>query len=226
MVAVGRRILPKPEISEEAADCLRLLAGRAHRVYSGVAVVTPKGALRSRLVETRVRFKRLSREDIEAYLACGEWRGKAGGYAIQGFAGTFVVKLVGSYTNVVGLPLTETVRAARRRGLSGALQLDQPGMSAADRHARRRRLARSAASRRWRSIVRSAPRAAPMSTCTAGSAAATRFRQRRKRMRTATPRPWRPIRRGAAEARQGGSSWGRRLFSALRHMDRGGMEQL
>ncbi|QJP14705.1 Maf-like protein [Starkeya sp. ORNL1] len=109
VVAVGRRILPKPEIAEEAADCLRLLSGRAHRVYSGVAVVTAKGALRSRLVETRVRFKRLSREDIEAYLASGEWRGKAGGYAIQGFAGTFVVKLVGSYTNVVGLPLAETV---------------------------------------------------------------------------------------------------------------------
>ncbi|MDF2995818.1 MAG: maf protein [Xanthobacteraceae bacterium] len=109
VVAVGRRILPKPEITEEAADCLRLLSGRAHRVYSGVALVTPKGALRSRLVETRVRFKRLSREDIDAYLASGEWRGKAGGYAVQGFAATFVVKLVGSYTNVVGLPLTETV---------------------------------------------------------------------------------------------------------------------
>lgn len=109
VVAVGRRILPKPEVTEEAADCLRLLSGRTHRVYTGVALVTPKGALRTRLVESRLRFKRLSREDIEAYLASYEWRGKAGGYAIQGFAGTFVVKLVGSYTNVVGLPLYETM---------------------------------------------------------------------------------------------------------------------
>ena len=72
-------------------------------------MVTPAGKLRQRLVETRVRFKRLSREELESYLASGEWRGKAGGYAIQGLAGTFVVKLVGSYTNVVGLPLYETV---------------------------------------------------------------------------------------------------------------------
>jgi septum formation protein len=109
VVGVGRRILPKPETSEEAADCLRLLSGRAHRVYTGVALMTPKGAVRTRLVETRVRFKRLSREEMEAYLASREWLGKAGGYAIQGLAATFVLKLVGSYTNVVGLPLTETV---------------------------------------------------------------------------------------------------------------------
>ncbi len=109
VVAVGRRILPKTELVDEAAACLRLLSGRAHRVYTGVALVTPKGALRERLVETRVRFKRLSREELETYLGSGEWRGKAGGYAIQGLAGAFVVKLVGSYTNVVGLPLYETV---------------------------------------------------------------------------------------------------------------------
>ena len=109
VVAVGRRILPKCELVEEAADCLRLLSGRQHRVYTGVSLLTPKGAERRRLVETRVRFKRLSGADLEAYLASGEWRGKAGGYAIQGLAGTFVVKLVGSYTSVVGLPLYETV---------------------------------------------------------------------------------------------------------------------
>ena len=107
-VAVGRRILPKAELLDEAAQCLRLLSGRNHRVYSGVCVVTPKEAFRQRLVETRVRFKRLSKEDLEAYLASGEWRNKAGGYAIQGLAGSFVVKIVGSYTNVVGLPLYET----------------------------------------------------------------------------------------------------------------------
>ena len=109
VVAVGRRILPKAELLDEAMQCLRLLSGRNHRVYSGVCLVTPKENFRQRLVETRVRFKRLSDDDIEAYLASGEWRGKAGGYAVQCIAGSFVVKLVGSYTNVVGLPLYETV---------------------------------------------------------------------------------------------------------------------
>ena len=109
VVAVGRRILPKADLVDEASNCLRLLSGRSHRVYTGVCLITPAGKLRQRLVETRVRFKRLSREELESYLASGEWRGKAGGYAVQGFAGTFVVKLVGSYTNVVGLPLYETV---------------------------------------------------------------------------------------------------------------------
>ncbi|MEX1082867.1 MAG: Maf-like protein, partial [Xanthobacteraceae bacterium] len=109
VVAVGRRILPKAELLDEAAQCLRLLSGRNHRVYSGVCLVTPKEAFRQRLVETRVRFKRLSDEDVEAYLASGEWRGKAGGYAAQGIAGAFIAKIVGSYTNIVGLPLYETV---------------------------------------------------------------------------------------------------------------------
>ena len=109
MVAVGRRILPKAELVDEAAQCLRLLSGRNHRVYTAVCLVTPKGAFRQRLIETRVRFKRLSSEDIEAYLASGEWRGKDGGYAAQGLAGSFIVKLVGSYTSVVGLPLYETL---------------------------------------------------------------------------------------------------------------------
>ncbi|MBS7539177.1 Maf-like protein [Ancylobacter lacus] len=108
VVSVGRRILPKPELSDEAEDCLRLLSGRAHRVHTGIALVTPKGAVRTRIVESRVRFKRLGREEIGAYLDSGEWRGKAGGYAIQGIAGLFAVKLVGSYSNVVGLPLAET----------------------------------------------------------------------------------------------------------------------
>ena len=108
VVAVGRRILPKAELLDEAAQCLRLLSGRNHRVHTAICLVTPKETFRQRLVETRVRFKRLSDEDIEAYLASGEWRGKAGGYAAQGLAGSFVVKIVGSYTNVVGLPLYET----------------------------------------------------------------------------------------------------------------------
>ncbi len=108
VVAVGRRILPKAELLDEAAQCLRLLSGRNHRVHTGICLVTPKETFRQRLVETRVRFKRLSDEDIEAYLASGEWRGKAGGYAAQGIAGAFMVKIVGSYTNIVGLPLYET----------------------------------------------------------------------------------------------------------------------
>ncbi len=109
VVGLGRRILPKAEVLDEASTCLRLLSGRNHRVYTGLTLVTPNGSMRHRLVETRVRFKRLSRDEMEAYLASGEWRGKAGGYAIQGIAGSFVVKLVGSYTNVVGLPLYEAV---------------------------------------------------------------------------------------------------------------------
>jgi septum formation protein len=107
VVCVGRRILPKCEIHDEAEDCLSLLSGRAHRVYTGLTMITPLGGQRSRLVETRIRFKRLSRAELNAYLASGEWRGKAGGYAIQGLAGAFVLRLVGSYTSVVGLPLAE-----------------------------------------------------------------------------------------------------------------------
>ncbi len=109
VVALGRRILPKAEMLDQASTCLRLLSGRSHRVYTGLALVTPKGEIRQRLVESRLRFKRLSNDEMEAYLASGEWRGKAGGYAIQGLASAFVVKLTGSYTNVVGLPLYETV---------------------------------------------------------------------------------------------------------------------
>jgi septum formation protein len=109
VVAVGSRILPKTELVDEAAACLRLMSGRAHRVFTGICLITPKCALRERVVESRVRFKRLSAEDLEAYLASGEWRGKAGGYAIQGIAGAFVVKIIGSYPNVVGLPLYEVM---------------------------------------------------------------------------------------------------------------------
>ncbi|MBO0905297.1 Maf-like protein [Jiella sp. MQZ13P-4] len=109
VVSVGRQIMPKAENEEDALANLRTLSGRTHRVYTGVCVIGPNGALRQRLIESRVRFKRLSRLDIQSYLASDEWRGKAGGYAIQGLAGAFVVRLVGSYTNVVGLPLAETL---------------------------------------------------------------------------------------------------------------------
>jgi septum formation protein len=116
VVAVGRRVLGKAELEHEAADALRLLRGRAHRVHTAVCLVTPDGRFRERVVETRVRFRNLSNEEIGAYLASGEWKGKAGGYAIQGIAGTFVVKLIGSYTNIVGLPLTEVVNLLASEG--------------------------------------------------------------------------------------------------------------
>jgi septum formation protein len=108
VVARGRRILPKAETEAAARWCLELLSGAAHRVHTAVTLVAPGARPRSRLVSARVTFKRLSAEDINAYLASGEWRGKAGGYAIQGLAGRFVRDLRGSYSAVVGLPLYET----------------------------------------------------------------------------------------------------------------------
>ena len=109
IVTVGRRILPKAESAEQARACLVLLSGRAHKVLTAVAALAPDGRLAARLSETRIHFKRLTPTETSAYLAGGEWRGKAGGYAIQGIAGAFVVKLAGSYTGVVGLPLQETM---------------------------------------------------------------------------------------------------------------------
>jgi len=109
IVALGRRILMKAQFMEEAVTSLQLLSGRTHRVLTGMALLTPDDRLRVKIVDTRVRFKHLSRAEIEAYIASREWRDKAGGYAIQGLAGCFVQKIIGSYTNVVGLPLTEVV---------------------------------------------------------------------------------------------------------------------
>lgn len=108
VVAVGRRILMKPSNIEEAANCLQLLSGRAHRVLTSVCLITPDDHVRHKIVDTRVRFKHLTREEIEAYIASREWRGKAGGYAIQGKAEMFVRFLSGSHSNVVGLPIFET----------------------------------------------------------------------------------------------------------------------
>ena len=108
IVAVGRRILPKAETAEEARACLALLSGRAHKVLTAVAAIAPDGRAAARLSETRVHFKRLTPAETDGYIAGGEWRGKAGGYAIQGAAGGFVMALEGSYTGVVGLPLYET----------------------------------------------------------------------------------------------------------------------
>ncbi|MDO1580959.1 Maf-like protein [Rhizobium oryzicola] len=120
VVSVGRRILSKTEYTDEASSALHLLSGRGHKVYTGVCLVTPGGQFRQKVVETKVRFKRLSRREIDAYLASDQWRGKAGAYAIQGIAGSFVQKLVGSYTNVVGLPLYETALLLNGEGFDVA----------------------------------------------------------------------------------------------------------
>jgi septum formation protein len=109
VVGVGRRILPKTEDEATARRCLQLLSGRAHRVFGGVAIFSPDGKVSERLVVTRVKFKRLSEQEMQDYLNCGEWQGKAGGYAIQGHAASFVAGINGSYSNVVGLPLYETM---------------------------------------------------------------------------------------------------------------------
>jgi len=108
VVACGRRILPKAEDEPTARECLGLLSGRRHRVLTAVAVVTPDGRTKDRVVETAVRVKRLSEAEIDTYVSSGEWQGKAGGYAIQGRAGALVPWINGSYSNVVGLPLAET----------------------------------------------------------------------------------------------------------------------
>ena len=120
VVACGRRILPKAETQGQALTCLRLLSGRRHRVLGGVCVIAPDGRRSLRLVTTTVTFKSLTNPEIAAYLASGEWQGKAGGYAIQGRAAAFVRFLSGSYSNVVGLPLFETAAMLKGLGYVGA----------------------------------------------------------------------------------------------------------
>jgi septum formation protein len=116
VVGLGRRSIPKAATPEEAMDSLHLLSGRSHWVYSAVTVLDPRGHSHSRCSETKVRFKRLSREDMATYVASDEWRGKAGGYAIQGRAGAFVRYIAGSHSAVVGLPLYETVHLLEGAG--------------------------------------------------------------------------------------------------------------
>jgi septum formation protein len=105
VVAVGRRILPKAETEDQARSCLALLSGRRHRVYGGIALRLTDGTLRSRLVTSSVIFKRLHRDEIDAYIAAGDWQGKAGGYAIQGPAAAYIRHIEGSYSNIVGFSL-------------------------------------------------------------------------------------------------------------------------
>jgi septum formation protein len=116
VVSCGRRILPKAEDEATAQACLTLLSGRRHRVYGGIALLTPGGDLAIRRVVSQVTFKRLSDQELAAYLASGEWHGKAGGYAIQGHAAALIPWIAGSYSNVVGLPLYETAQLLAGRG--------------------------------------------------------------------------------------------------------------
>ena len=115
VVAVGRRMLPKAEQESEARACLSRLSGRSHDVLTGISVQAPDGRSAQRVVESRMTFKRLSHVEMEGYIASGEWRGKAGGYAIQGLAAAFISEISGSYSSIVGLPLHET--AALLEGL-------------------------------------------------------------------------------------------------------------
>lgn len=110
VVACGRRILPKAEDAATARTCLALLSGRRHRVYTAVALAIPGGSVKEFLVMTQVSFSRLSAQETEQYIATAEWQGKAGGYAIQGAAQAFIPRINGSYSNVVGLPLKETLK--------------------------------------------------------------------------------------------------------------------
>ena len=181
VVCVGRRILPKCEIRDEAEACLRLLSGRAHRVYTGLALDRRRrrhaaaGWSRRGSASSVCRARRSS-----AYLASGEWRGKAGGYAIQGLAGAFVVRLVGSYTNVVGLPLAETTALLAGEGYYPHRQwvAESPQMSAdANDNTPPERPAKASEgaclpdlrqTAQASATTRSARSAAPTSTCTAG----------------------------------------------------------
>jgi septum formation protein len=116
LVAVGRRVLGKPQDAADARRMLDLLSGRPHKVLTGVAVIAPDGRVASRLSETRVTFKRLEKREADAFIAGGEWRDAAGGYKIHQSAGAFVTDLSGSYTGVVGLPLYEALALLRGLG--------------------------------------------------------------------------------------------------------------
>lgn len=116
VVACGRRILPKAENERQARECLHLLSGRRHHVYGGIALITPEGKLLQKLCDTVVQFKSLTKDEIETYIASKEWNGKAAGYAIQGYAACFVKSIRGSYSNVVGLSLYDTLNLLKGAG--------------------------------------------------------------------------------------------------------------
>ena len=119
VVACGRRILDKAKDRDYAEQCLKTLSGRRHHVYGGIALITPEGKTLTRLIDTVVKLKRLSPQEIEQYLESGEWEGKAGGYAIQGRAAAYIKFLQGSYSNVVGLSLYDTMGILEGSGFKG-----------------------------------------------------------------------------------------------------------
>jgi septum formation protein len=116
VVAAGRRVLDKPVDANDALRILKILSGRRHKVYGGICVIDAAGQARTKLVETIVSFRRLSSTELAEYIACGEWDGKAGAYAIQGLASTYVKFLSGSYSNVIGLSLYDTVNLLNASG--------------------------------------------------------------------------------------------------------------
>jgi len=116
VVAIGRRILPKVEDEETLRACMKLLSGRRHRVLTGVALAIPGEKTRSRVIETMIAIKRLADDEIDYYASHGEWHGKAGGYALQGYGEVYVRHIAGSYSNVVGLPLAETRHLLKSAG--------------------------------------------------------------------------------------------------------------
>ncbi len=116
VVACGRRILPKAENEKDARECLSLLSGRRHHVYGGIAVITPEGKVLQKISDTVVQFKILTQQEIDSYITSGEWDGKAGGYAIQGMAAAFIKSIRGSYSNVVGLSLYDTMQILNGTG--------------------------------------------------------------------------------------------------------------
>ena len=116
VVAVGRRLLPKAEAADEVRECLQLMSGRRHHVYTGIALHIPGGKILERLGESTVIFRQLSAADIEAYVACGEGIGKAGGYGVQGRAQGLIRYISGSYSNIVGLPLFDVAQMLRGCG--------------------------------------------------------------------------------------------------------------
>jgi len=116
VVAVGRRVLPKAESEDQARECLKLLSGRRHHVYGGICIITDEGKEITRLCDTIVKFKTLTNQEINEYIDSGEWSGKAGGYAIQGLAAAHISFIQGSYSNVVGLSLYDTIQILRGNG--------------------------------------------------------------------------------------------------------------
>ena len=118
VVAIGRTIFPKAETEDEVREFITRLGGRNHRVYGGICLIEPGGAVRQRVVETRVFMRRLSHDEISSYLDCDDWRGKAGGYAIQGKAAQYIKKISGSYTNIVGLDIYATANLLKGCGLN------------------------------------------------------------------------------------------------------------